>query len=148
MPDVTLTRQGSVLGNFTVTYPTTWSIEERRNGQVAVLAPPAGKGRLRLIAMADEQPPAALTRVYAEAVCTRALRSIGLQANVRAIRRISPDQMTVLSAGVAAGTSIVEIVHVFRTGQVVAAFFRAPSTDAHFSTATRIMKSLRMKPSP
>jgi hypothetical protein len=142
---VTLERRGSVLGDFMVTYPAAWTIAEHRNGQVALLRPATGKGRLRIIAMADHEPPATLSRAYAAAVCKRALNSLGLRASIAAIRAVSADQLMVFSAGPAGRTAVTEIVHVFRSGQVVVAFFRAPALDVHFGTAKRIMKSLRPK---
>jgi hypothetical protein len=142
---VTLERQGSVLGDFMITYPTAWTIGERRNGQVALLRPATGKGRLRIIAMAGQEPPARLSRAYAAAVCKRALNSLGLRASIGAIRAVSADQMMVFSTRPAGRTTVAEIVHVFRSGQVVVAFFRAPAPDLHFGTAKRIMKSLRPK---
>jgi hypothetical protein len=140
---VTLERQGSVLTDFTITYPPGWTVAELRNGQVATLRPASGKGRLRIIAMADQEPPARLTRAYAAAVCKRALNSLRLRADIGVIRAVSADQMMVFSTGVAGRARVAEIVHVFRSGHVVVAFFRAPSRDAHFGTAKRIMKSLR-----
>lgn len=144
---VTVQPEGSVLGDYTLTSPPAWRIEERRNGQVVVLVPPTGKGRLRIIALANPEPPPGLSRAYAEVVAARALLEVRLQANIGAVRSLSDDQMLVLSDGAAGGTTVVEAVHVFRTGRVVVAFFRAPSRDVHFATAKRIMKGLRMKPS-
>jgi hypothetical protein len=134
-----------VLGDFTVTYPAGWTISERRNGQVAQMRPAAGRGRLRIIAMADQEPPPRLSRQYAAAVCKRALNSLRLRASIGSIRAVSADQLMVFSTGVAGRTTVSEIVHVFSSGQVVVAFFRGPAADAHFGTAKRIMKSLRPK---
>ena len=134
-----------MLGEYELSYPPAWEVDERRNGQVAILKPPAGKGTLRLIAMVDPQPPAGLSRAYAMAVCARALLSIRLQANIFAVRALSPDHTMVLSEGIALGTTIVEVVHVFRSGKVLVAFFRAPSRDIHFATARRIMKGINLK---
>jgi hypothetical protein len=146
---VTLERQGSVLNDFMVTYPAAWTIAERRNGQVAVLRPAAGRGRLRIVAMADQEPPARLSREYAARVCKQALNALRLRAGIVAIRAVSADQMMVFSAGMAGRTRLSEVVHVFSSGQVVVAFFRAPARDLHFGTAKRIMKSLRPKlPAP
>ena len=134
-----------MLGDFTVTYPAGWTIEERRNGQVAQLRPAAGRGRLRIVAMADQEPPPRLSRQYAAAVCKRALNSLRLRASIGAIRAVSADQLMVFSTGVAGRTTVSEVVHVFSSGQVVVAFFRGPAADTHFGTAKRIMKSLRPK---
>jgi hypothetical protein len=142
---VILERKGSVVGDFTFTYPPSWSLQQRRSGQVAVLTPPAGKGRLRLMALLDQRPPEALSRAYARAVCARALRTVGLQANIVAVRTVAADHMVVKSAGIAAGTTVTEFVHVFSNGRTVMAFFRAPTTDSHLATANRIMKSVGPK---
>ena len=143
--EVSLERQNSVLSAYEVSYPKAWTLEERRKGAIVLLTPSAGRGRLRLIAMLDHDPPATLSRAYAQVVCSRALLSVGLQPNIRAVRVLGPNHMTVLSSGAAAGTSVNEIVHLFGTGRVVVAFFRAPSFDGHFETANRIMKSVRLK---
>lgn len=143
--NVQLEQEGSVLVDYVVTYPTAWMLEERRGGDVAVLTPPAGKGTLRIVAFLDRKPPTQLSRAYAVAVAGKALFSVGLQANVRAVRRVTGGHFIVISSGVGLGTAVHELVHVFDTGKVVVAFFRAPARDNHFATAQRIMKSLRPK---
>ncbi|HEX6655427.1 MAG TPA: hypothetical protein VF153_04360 [Candidatus Limnocylindria bacterium] len=143
--ELNLVEVGSVLTDYDVRYPAAWTVDERRSGQIAVLTPPEGKGILRLIAMRDPQPPGVLTRAYVEAVCARALLAVKLQANIGAVRVLSPDHTMVLSDGAALGTTIAEVVHVFRSGNVLVAFFRAPSRDIHFATARRIMKGLRLR---
>jgi hypothetical protein len=143
--ELTLQRAGSIQADFTVIIPPAWKSVERRNGQVTLVKPPAGKGTLRLISLKDPDPPPALSRAYAQAVGARALQTVGLQANISAVRTIADGHLMALSEGIAAGTTIIEAVHIFDTGQVMLAFFRAPSRDNHFGTATRILKSVQLK---
>src|SRR4029079_13531067 len=44
---VTVQPEGSVLGDYSLTSPPAWRVEERRNGQIVVLVPPTGNVRLR-----------------------------------------------------------------------------------------------------
>jgi hypothetical protein len=138
---ITLERRGSVFNDFSFRFPASWDVQSHRSGRVAVLLPPGGPGRLRLMAFVDPDGPQTLTRDYAKRVATKALRSVGLQANIGTVRSIDPGHMLVKSIGAAAGTTYTEFVHVFSTGQALAGFFRAPSDDPHVATASRIMKS-------